>query len=248
VAWEDVVFEYTRGHPVLNGVTLRVQPGQKVAIVGPTGAGKSTLLSLLPRFYDPAAGRVLVDGVDAREYRLASLRRQIAMVLQPPLLFPTTLRDNIAFGRPGAQPDEIVAAARLARIDDMIRRLPGGYDTLVGEQGMTLSEGEKQRITIARAILRDSPILILDEPTSALDSETEALVMQGLERLTAERTTFIIAHRLSTARRADLIVVLRDGRIVEQGRFEALVDRGGAFASLYRLQAGFREEGRLAVS
>jgi ATP-binding cassette subfamily B protein len=247
VAWEDVVFEYTRGHPVLNGVTLRVQPGQKVAIVGPTGAGKSTLLSLLPRFYDPAAGRILVDGVDAREYRLDSLRRQIAMVLQPPLLFPTTLRDNIAFGRPGAQPDEIVAAARLARIDDMIRRLPGGYDTMVGEQSVTLSEGEKQRITIARAILRDSPILILDEPTSALDSETEALVMQGLERLMAGRTTFIIAHRLSTARRADLIVVLRDGRIVEQGRFEALVDRGGAFASLYRLQAGFREEGRLAV-
>ena len=247
VAWEDVVFEYTRGHPVVNGVTLRIQPGQKVAIVGPTGAGKSTLLSLLPRFYDPAAGRVLVDGVDVREYQLASLRRQIAMVLQPPLLFPTTLRDNIAFGRPGAQPDEILAAARLARIDDMIRRLPGGYDTLVGEQGVTLSEGEKQRITIARAILRDSPILILDEPTSALDSETEALVMQGLERLTAGRTTFIIAHRLSTARRADLIVVLRDGRIVEQGRFEALVGGGGAFASLYRLQAGVREEGRLAV-
>lgn len=247
VTWEDVAFEYTRDYPVLNGVTLRVQPGQKVAIVGPTGAGKSTLLSLLPRFYDPTAGRVLVDGVDAREYRLASLRRQIAMVLQPPLLFPTTLRDNIAFGRPGAQPDEIVAAARLACIDDMIRRLPGGYDSLVGEQGVTLSEGEKQRITIARAILRDSPILILDEPTSALDSETEALVMQGIERLTAGRTTFIIAHRLSTARRADLIVVLRDGRIVEQGRFETLVDRGGAFASLYRLQAGFREEGRLAV-
>jgi ATP-binding cassette subfamily B protein len=247
VAWEDVVFEYTPGQPVLTGVTLRIQPGQKVAVVGPTGAGKSTLLSLLPRLYDPVAGRVLVDGVDVREYRLASLRRQIAMVLQPPLVFPTTLRDNIAFGRPGARPDEIVAAARLACIDDMISRLPDGYDTLVGEQGVTLSEGEKQRITIARAILRDSPILILDEPTSALDSQTEALIMQGLERLTAGRTTFIIAHRLSTARRADLIVVLRDGRIVEQGSFEALLDANGTFASLYRLQAGIREEGRLAV-
>lgn len=247
VVWEDVVFEYTRGHPVLNGVSLHVQPGQKVAIVGPTGAGKSTLLSLIPRFYDPAAGRVLVDGLDACEYRLASLRRQIAMVLQPPLVFPTSLRENIAFGRPGARPDEVAAAARLACLDDMIKRLPRGYDTLVGEQGVTLSEGEKQRITIARAILRDSPILILDEPTSALDSETEALLMQGLERLTAGRTTFIIAHRLSTARRADLIVVLRDGRIVEQGRFETLIEGAGAFASLYRLQGGFQEEGRLAV-
>ncbi|HET8575703.1 MAG TPA: ABC transporter ATP-binding protein [Methylomirabilota bacterium] len=247
VAWEDVAFEYTRGQPVLNGVTLRVRAGQKVAIVGPTGAGKSTLLSLLPRFYDCTAGRLLVDGVDVREYQLASLRRQIAMVLQPPLVFPATLGDNIAFGRPGARPDEIVAAARLARIDGMISRLPRGYHTVVGEQGVTLSEGEKQRITIARALLRDSPILILDEPTSALDAETEALVMQGLERLTAGRTTFIIAHRLSTARRADLIVVLRDGRIVEQGGFEALMEGRGTFAALYRLQGGVPEESPLAV-
>ncbi len=247
VLWENVVFEYTPGHPVLNGVSLHVQPGQKVAVVGPTGAGKSTLLSLLPRFYDATAGRVLVDGLDAREYRLASLRRQIAMVLQPPLVFPTTLRENIAFGRPGARPDEIMTAARMACLDNMIKRLPRGYDTLVGEQGVTLSEGEKQRITIARAILRDSPILILDEPTSALDLETEALIMQGLERLTAGRTTFIIAHRLSTARRADLIVVLRDGRIVEQGRFEILIEGAGAFAALYRLQGGVREESQLAV-
>lgn len=247
VAWEDVSFEYTRGHPVLRGVTLRVRPGQKVAVVGPTGAGKSTLLSLLPRFYDATAGRVLVDGVDVRDYRVAALRRQIAMVLQPPLVFPTTLRDNIAFGRPGARPDEIVAAARLARIDGAIGRLAAGYDTLVGEQGVTLCEGEKQRLTIARAILRDSPILILDEPTSSVDSETEYLIMQGLEQLTAGRTTFVIAHRLSTIRKADLIVVLREGQIVEQGGFESLIERGGVFASLYRLQGGFREEGRLAV-
>jgi ATP-binding cassette subfamily B protein/subfamily B ATP-binding cassette protein MsbA len=245
VAWEHVRFEYTPGHPVLAGVTLRVQPGQKVAVVGPTGAGKSTLLSLLPRFYDVTAGRVLVDGVDVREFRLASLRRQIAMVLQPPLVFPATLRDNIAFGRPDARPDEIVAAARLARIDEAIRRLPDGYDTLVGEQGVTLSEGEKQRLTIARAILRDSPILILDEPTSSVDSETEALILRGLERLTAGRTTFVIAHRLSTVRKADLIVVLRRGEIVEQGSFEALLEHDGLFASLYRLQGGLSEEDRV---
>jgi ATP-binding cassette subfamily B protein/subfamily B ATP-binding cassette protein MsbA len=245
VAWEDVSFEYSPGHAVIEHVTLRVQPGQKVAIVGPTGAGKSTLLSLLPRFYDPLAGRVLVDGVDARDYRLDSLRAQIAMVLQPPLVFPVGLRENIAFGRPHARLEEIVAAARLARIHESIERLPEGCDTVVGEQGATLSEGEKQRLTIARAILRGSPILILDEPTSALDGETEGLIMQGLERLTAGRTTFIIAHRLSTVRKADLIVVLGRGRVVEQGDFESLIDRGGAFAALYRSQ-GLRREDQLA--
>jgi len=238
VVCEDVSFEYTPCRPVLQGVTLRVAPGQKVAVVGATGAGKSTLLSLLPRFYEAKAGRVLIDGVDVRDYRLASLRRQIAIVLQPPLVFPTTVAENIAFGRPGARPDEIVDAARLARIDAMIAGLPAGYQTVVGEQGVTLSEGEKQRLTIARAILRDSPILILDEPTSSLDAETEALLMQGLERLTAGRTTFIIAHRLSTIRKADLIVVLRQGQVVEQGTFEDLIAQGGMFASLYRLQIG----------
>ena len=247
VAWEDVSFGYQPDQPVLRGVTLRVQPGQKVAIVGPTGAGKSTLLSLLPRFYDPWEGQILVDGIDAREYRLVSLRRRIAMVLQPPLLFNATLRDNIAFGRSDARFDEIVAAARLAGIDTTIAKLPEGYDTVVREQGVTLSEGEKQRVTIARAILRDSPILILDEPTSAVDSETEALIMQGLERLTAGRTTFIIAHRLATVRKADLIVVLRDGRIVEQGSFETLMDLRGAFASLYQAQAGLRHEDSFAL-
>jgi ATP-binding cassette, subfamily B, bacterial len=247
VAWEDVSFGYVRGQPVLSGVTLHVRPGQKVAVVGPTGVGKSTLLSLLPRFYDPWAGRVLVDGVDTREYRLAALRQQIAMVLQPPLVFHASVHDNIAFGRPNARRDEITTAARLAGIHETIMRLPDGYDTMVGEQGVTLSEGEKQRLTIARAILRDSPILVLDEPTSSLDSETEALIMQGLERLTAGRTTFIIAHRLATVRKADLIVVLRDGRIVEQGNFETLMEVPGTFASLYRLQAGVQEEDRLTL-
>jgi len=247
VAWEAVAFEYTRGHPVLRDVNLRVRPGQTVAVVGATGAGKSTLLSLLPRFYDVSGGRILVDGVDVREYRLASLRRQIAMVLQPPLVLPLTVRENIAFGRPHAGLDHIVAAARLARIHDTIVALPDGYDTVVGEQGVTISEGEKQRITIARALVRDAPILILDEPTSALDPETEALILQGLERLAAGRTTFVIAHRLSTVRKADLIVVLRDGQIVEHGTFEALLERPGVFAALCRVAGGLRAEDGVAI-
>jgi len=248
VVWEDVDFQYATGGPLIHNVSLRVAPGQRVAVVGPTGAGKSTLLSLLPRFYDPTRGRVLVDGHDVREYRLASLRRQIAMVLQPPLLFPVSLRENIAFGRPDAKMDEIIAAAKAARIHEMIERLPRGYDTSVAEQGVTLSEGEKQRLTIARAILRDSPILILDEPTSALDPETEALVMVALERLQAGRTTFIIAHRLSTVRTADLIVVIKEGRIVEQGTLPELLDRKGAFAAMYGGPEPRRQEDPLAFS
>jgi len=247
VIFDGVAFEYSSGHRVLDDISLRVQPGQTVAIVGATGAGKSTLLSLLPRFYDTTGGRILVDGVDVREYRLASLRRQIAMVLQPPLLLPTSVRDNIALGRPEAGLDDIVAAARLARIHDTILALPDGYDTVVGEQGVTLSEGEKQRITIARALLRDAPILILDEPTSAMDAETEALFLQGLERFGTGRTTFVIAHRLSTVRKADLIVVLRDGHIVEQGTFESLLERPGVFASLWRMAEGVPAEPAVAV-
>ena len=237
IEWRDVEFAYSAGGPVLHRVNLRVAPGQRVAVVGVTGAGKSTLLSLLPRFYDPTRGRVLIDGVDAREYRLDSLRRQIAMVLQPPLLFPVSVRENIAFGRPDARLEEIVAAAKAARIHDTITRLPRGYETAVGEQGVTLSEGEKQRITIARAILRDSPILILDEPTSALDPETEGFIMEALEQLQAGRTTLIIAHRLSTVRMADLVVVLKDGRIVEHGSLETLLARGGPFAAMYGSQS-----------
>jgi ATP-binding cassette subfamily B protein/subfamily B ATP-binding cassette protein MsbA len=198
----------------------------------------------LPRFYDPTEGRIEIDGVDLREYSLKSLRRQIGLVLQPPLIFPLSVRDNIAYGRLGADDAAIEQAARLARIDERIAALPDGYDTLIGESGVLLSEGEKQRITIARALLRDAPILILDEPTSALDIATEALVMAGIERLMEGRTTFIIAHRLSTVQRCDRIVVLRDGAIVEQGNFAELLRRDGVFAGYYRSQ--FASEHTLA--
>jgi ATP-binding cassette, subfamily B, bacterial len=241
ILMEGVSFQYVGDQPVLKNISVHIQPGQKVAIVGPTGVGKSTLVSLVPRFYDPIEGRVLVDGIDTREYQLKSLRKQISMVLQPPLVFPITIKENIAYGRIKASDDEIIAAARLARIHDAIMKLPKGYDTLVGEQGATLSEGERQRITIARAILRDSPILILDEPTSSVDAETEAAIMEGLNQLIVGRTTFIIAHRLSTVRKADKILVLRAGEIVEQGSFNELVHAGGFFASLYRTQFGLVE-------
>jgi ATP-binding cassette, subfamily B, bacterial len=241
VCWEGVSFQYVADQPVLKKVSLDVRAGQKVAIVGPTGVGKSTLLSLLPRFYDPQEGRVTLDGKDIRDFQLKSLRTQIAMVLQPPLVFPITVRENIAYGRPEASLEEVTAAAQLARIHDSIARLPKGYDTLVGEQGATLSEGERQRITIARAILRNAPVLILDEPTSSVDAETEALIMEGLNQLTINRTTFIIAHRLSTVRNADLIIVLRSGEIVEQGTFEELVHGNGPFALLYRSQFSLEE-------
>ena len=248
IVFENVTFGYTPGQPVLRGVNLQVPPGQTVAIVGPSGAGKSTLVSLVPRFYDPQAGRVLLDGTDVREFTLASLRQQIAMVLQPPLVFPITVRENIAYGRPGASLEAVEQAARLARIHEMIVRLPQGYDTIVGEQGATLSEGERQRLTIARALVRDAPILILDEPTSSVDAETEALIMAGFERLMAGRTTFIIAHRLSTVRRAEVILVMRDGQIVEQGSFADLMRRQGPFAALYRTQFSGQEERERAIS
>ncbi len=233
VVWRGISFRYREEMPVLREVDLTIRAGMKVAVVGPTGAGKSTLLSLLPRFFDPSTGTVSIDGVDVREFRLKSLRSQIAMVLQPPLIFPISVRDNIAYGRSEASIEEIEAAARMAHIHDLVAALPQGYDTVIGEGGSTFSEGEKQRLTIARAILRNAPILILDEPTSALDVETEAFVMDGIERLTAGRTTFIIAHRLSTVRGCDLILVLRDGVIVEQGGYGELIRRGGVFADYY---------------
>ena len=243
VAWSRVDFRYRADTPILTSIELKVPAGTKIAVVGPTGAGKSTLLGLLPRFYDPSAGSVAIDGIDVREYAMRSLRNQIAMVLQPPLIFPLSARDNIAYGRPGAGDAAIEHAARLARIDDLIASLPAGYDTLLGESGASLSEGEKQRITIARALLRNAPILILDEPTSALDVTTEALVMAGIEGLMAGRTTFVIAHRLSTVQRCDRIVVLRGGVIVEQGTLPELLHLDGFFAEYYRTQFAPQETG-----
>ena len=247
VTFEDVRFGYDADRLVLRGIDFHARAGEMVAIVGATGAGKTTLVSLIPRFYDPSGGRVLLDGIDVREFRLKAVRQQVAIVLQPPLVFPTTVRENVAYGRPDATLAQIREAAHLAQLDDFLERLPLGLDTVVGEGGATLSAGEQLRITIARAILRDAPILILDEPTSALDATTEALVMEGLERLMAGRTTFVIAHRLSTVRRAGVILVIDGGRIVEQGSFEALVARGGHFARLHRTQFG-EDTGRAASS
>jgi ATP-binding cassette, subfamily B, bacterial len=244
ISFEDVSFGYDESGPVLKNINLHVAAGKKIAIVGPTGAGKSTLVSLLPRFYDPQSGRVKIDGVDIHEFQLKSLRRKIAMILQPPLVFPLTIRENIAYGRPDASMEEIVSAAQVAQVHGFVEQLPQKYETVVSEQGSSLSEGQKLRLTIARGVLLNAPILILDEPTSSVDSETEALIMEGLEQLMAGRTTFIIAHRLSTVRQADLILVLRDGRIVEQGTFTELLRRRGPFASLYRTQFGLREPER----
>jgi ATP-binding cassette, subfamily B, bacterial len=238
VSLENVTFGYEPGQPVLRGVTLEARPGETVAIVGSTGAGKSTLVSLIPRFVDPWEGQVTIDGRDVRDVLLRSLREQIALVPQEPLLFPLSVADNIAYGRPDASQAEIEAAARAASAHRFIERLPEGYETIVGERGATLSGGQRQRLSIARALLKDAPVLILDEPTSALDAETEAGLLEALEQLATGRTTIIIAHRLSTIRRADRIVVLRDGAVAEQGTHAELLGRGALYTRLHSLQHG----------
>ncbi len=238
IGFEDVSFRYPSRpeHLALDGVSLDVKPGETVALVGPSGAGKSTMIQLLQRFYDPNEGAVTIDGVALTGLARTAFRRQIALVPQDAVIFATTARENIRFGRPEATDAEVEAAAKAAAADDFLRKLPGGYDTFVGERGFMLSGGQKQRIAIARAILRDAPILLLDEATSALDAESERLVQQAVDEMAKGRTTLIIAHRLATVKKADRIVVFDEGRIVAQGTHAELVEEGGLYARLARLQ------------
>jgi ABC-type multidrug transport system fused ATPase/permease subunit len=242
-AFEGVGFAYEADHPVLRDVEFRVRPGDVVAIVGPTGAGKTTLANLIARFYDPRQGRVTLDGHDLRDLTVSTLRDNIALVIQEPILFSCSLRENIAYGRPGASLEEIVEAAKAANAHEFISALPEGYETRVGERGVRLSGGERQRVAIARAFLKQAPVLILDEPTSSVDSRTELVIIDALDRLMEGRTTFIIAHRLSTIRRADLILVVDKGRIVERGSHAELLRANGLYATLHRIQtSGLRRD------
>src|SRR5437773_1364042 len=242
IEFDRVNFSYNETQPVLKDLSLKIQPGQLAALVGPTGAGKTTIVSLLPRFYDLTSGKVSIDGIDIRRFKIKSLRRQISFVLQESLLFRAPVWQNIAYGKPEASHDEIVRAAKLANADEFIDRMPDGYDTMIGERGVTLSGGQRQRIAIARAIIRDAPILILDEPSAGLDSASEKLVFDALGNLMTGKTSIVIAHRLATVRRADVIFVIDDGRVVEQGTHEELLDGGGLYAKLYDLQFRGDEE------
>jgi len=233
ITFENVGFGYASDQPILSDINLKIEPNQIVALVGGTGAGKSTLLSLVPRFYDPVKGRVLLAERDLRDITKKSLRAQIGIVLQDTILFSTTVRENIAYGRPDASEEEIREAARRAQADEFIRRMPDGYDSAVGERGGRLSVGQRQRIGIARAFLKNAPILLLDEPTSALDPTTEAAIMGTIKELMRERTTLIVTHRLATIHGVDRIVVLEHGRIVEQGTGGELITRRGIYAKLY---------------
>jgi ABC-type multidrug transport system fused ATPase/permease subunit len=240
VKFEGVSFTYKDRQRTLEDVNFEVKPGQVVGIVGPTGAGKTTLVSLLPRFYEATHGRILLDGRDIRDITLKSLRDNFSIVLQEPLLFSGTIGENIRYGRLEAAHEEIIAAAEAANAHDFIMRLPHQYETRLGERGAKLSGGERQRIAVARAFLRDAPILILDEPTSSIDTKTEVVILDALERLMQGRTTFMIAHRLSTVRHADLLLVIQNGRIVERGTHESLMQREGVYRQLYEMQTQHR--------
>jgi len=233
IAFEHVAFSYTVEKPLLHDVTFSIAPGQFVGVVGTTGTGKSTIISLIPRFYDPSAGRILIDGNDIREFTFRGIRRQVGFVLQETVLFRGSVRDNIAYGRHRATDAEIRSAARLANAEEFILGMPGGYDAPIGERGVTLSGGQRQRIGIARAFIRNAPILILDEPTASLDSEAEEVVLEGLDRLMKGRTVMMVTHRLNTLRRADLIIVLDNGTVAEQGTHDDLLAIDGIYAGLY---------------
>lgn len=236
IEFNHVSFAYENGPKVLDDLNLKIEPGQLAALVGPTGAGKTTIVSLLPRFYELSSGEIKIDGIDYRQFKQKSMREQMSFVLQETLLFRATVAQNIGYGKPQASRAEIIRAARLANADEFIQRMPEGYDTMIGERGVTLSGGQRQRITIARAIIRDSPILILDEPSAGLDAESEKLVFDALANLMEGKTSIVIAHRLATVRRADVIFVIDRGHVVEQGTHDELLQRGGLYSRLYELQ------------
>ena len=242
IEFERVNFSYDSKSPVLTNMSFQIEPGQVAAFVGPTGAGKTTIISLIPRFYDPTSGVVKIDGYDVRRFKQKSLRQQISFVLQETLLFHGPVWNNIAYGRPEASRAEIFRAAELANAHEFIEKMPEGYDTVVGERGITLSGGQRQRIAIARAIIRNTPILILDEPSSGLDAASEKLVFEALDRLMEGKTAIVIAHRLSTIRRADIIFVVNEGAIVERGTHEELLKSGGLYSRLYELQFHTEED------
>jgi len=244
IEFENVSFSYSPDQPIIEEMSFCIKPGQVAAVVGPTGVGKTTIISLVSRFYDPVSGSVKIDGVDIRSIKQQSLRHHISYVLQDNILFHGPLWQNIAYGKPQATRKEIIRAAELANAMEFIEKLPDRFDTIVGERGMTLSGGQRQRIAIARAIIRNTPILLLDEPTSGLDAASEKLVFEALDRLMEGKTTIVVAHRLSTVQRADVIFVVNEGRIVEQGNHQELLKEGGLYAKLHHLQ--FKEGGTAA--